>query len=226
MVDILLKILDWSEVWALIIPLIVLFFNRQQPTTLKPIIIYLWLAFILNLSIDIIVLINVYYHKFVMSNNFLYNMHSVVRFVCFGLYFMQLPQASFTNFKKVLAAVSITFIVINFSLLENFFNYNSFSGNLLATEAYILLVYCMLYYLAELKDDSKNLFASPDFWVVTGLSIYVVINFFVFLFYLPMIDVDEDLAVNIWNVHNIAFIIFCLFITKGLYGSHRYKYSV
>jgi len=226
MVDYLLKILAWSEVWALLIPLIVLLFNRRQPTVLKPIIIYLWLAFILNLGIDIIVLINVYYQKFVMSNNFLYNMHSVVRFVCFGFYFMQLPQASFTNFKKVLAAVSITFIVINFSLFENFFNYNSFSGNLLATEAYILLVYCMLYYLAELKDDSKNLFASPDFWVVTGLSIYVVINFFVFLFYLPMIDVDEDLAVNIWNVHNIAFIIFCLFITKAFYGSHRYKYSV
>jgi len=226
MVDYLLKILAWSEVWALLIPLIVLLFNRRQPTVLKPIIIYLWLAFILNLGIDIIVLINVYYQKFVMSNNFLYNMHSVVRFVCFGFYFMQLPQASFTNFKKVLAAVSITFIVINFSLFENFFNYNSFSGNLLATEAYILLVYCMLYYLAELKDDSKYLFASPDFWVVTGLSIYVVINFFVFLFYLPMIDVDEDLAVNIWNVHNIAFIIFCLFITKAFYGSHRYKYSV
>jgi hypothetical protein len=226
MVDYLLKILDWSEVWALIIPLIVLLFNRRQPTILKPIIIYLWLAFILNLSIDIIFLINVYYHKAVMSNNFLYNMHSVVRLVCFSLYFMQLPQATFTKFKKVLATVFLIFLVINFGFFENFFNYDSFSGNLLATEAYLLLVYCMLYYLSELKDDSKNLFKGPDFWVVTGLSIYVVINFFVFLFYLPMIDVDVDLAVNIWNVHNIAFIIFCLFITKGLYGSHRYKYPV
>ena len=226
MVDFLFEILNWSEVWALVIPLIVILFNHRQPTTLKPIIIYLWLAFILNLGIDIILLINVYYHKAIMSNNFLYNLHSVVRFVCFGLYFMQLPQASFTKFKKVLAAVSVIFIVINFSFFENFFNYNSFSGNLLATEAYILLIYCMLYYLSELKDDSKNLFNGPDFWVVTGLSIYVVVNFFVFLFYLPMIDVDEDLAVNIWNVHNIAFIIFCIFITKGLYGSHRHKYSI
>jgi len=226
MVDYLLKILDWSEVWALLIPLIVLLFNRRQPTTLKPIITYLWLAFILNLGIDIILLINVYYEKFVMSNNFLYNMHSIVRFVCFSLYFMQLPQTSFTKFKKVLAAISVLFIIINFGFFENFFNYNAFSGNLLAAEAYILLVYCMLYYLSELKDDSKNLFTGPDFWIVTGLSVYVVINFFVFLFYLPMIDVDIDLAMNIWNVHNIAFIIFCLFIAKGLYGSHRYKYSV
>ena len=102
---------------------------------------------------------------------------------------------------------------------------DSFSGNLLTVEAYLLLVYCMLYYFAELKDD-ENLFNGPDFWVVTGLAIYLVTNFFVFLFYTPMLSVDAKLAVNIWNVHNIAFIIFCLFITKAFYGTVRYQYSV
>ena len=167
-----------------------------------------------------------HFPEWLKTNNPLYNIHSVARFICFSFYFMHLPQASFTKFKKVLAAASVVFLVINFSFFENFFNPDSLSGNLLATEAYLLLVYCMLYYLSELRDDSTNLFKGSDFWVVTGLSIYVVINFFVFLFYLPMIDVDVDLAVNIWNVHNIAFIIFCLFITKAFYGSYRYKYSV
>jgi len=226
MVDYLFKALEWSEVLALLIPLMILLFRRKQPATLKPVIIYLWIAFILNLGIDIITAINIYHHNFDLSNNTLYNIHSVVRFVCFSLYFIQLPQSSFIKVRKVLAAVSLIFVVINFGFFENFFNFDSFSGNLLATEAYLLLIYSMLYYLSELKDDSKNLFIGPDFWVVTGLSIYVVINFFVFLFYLPMIDIDVDLAVNIWNVHNIAFIIFCLFITKALYGSRRYKYSV
>jgi len=225
MTDFLRNILDWSEVWALLIPLAVLLFRRQQPATLRPIIVYLWIAFILNVAIDIIVVINLD-PKSDLSNNPLYNMHSVARFICFSFYFINLPRSSFIKFKKALAAASVLFIVINFGLLENFFNYDSFSGNLLATEAYILLVYCMLYYLSELKDDSENLFNGADFWIVTGLSIYVVINFFVFLFYLPMIDVDRKLAENIWNVHNIAFIIFCLFITKAFYGSNRYKYSV
>ena len=221
MIDYFLKILEWSEVWALLIPLVILLFRRQQPATLKPVIIYLWIVFILNLSIDIITAINIYHHNFDLSNNTLYNIHSVVRFVCFSLYFIQLPQTSFIKFKKVLTLVFLIFVVINFGFFENFFNFDSFSGNLLATEAYLLLIFCMLYYLSELKDDSKNLFNGPDFWVVTGLSIYVVVNFFVFLFYLPMIDVDLDLAVNIWNVHNIAFIIFCVFIAKVY--SHEYE---
>jgi hypothetical protein len=109
---------------------------------------------------------------------------------------------------------------------EDFFDYNYLSGNLLATEAYLLLVYCMLYYLTELRNDQDGIFDTPHFWIVTGLGIYVVVNFFVFLFYLPMISKDIRLAVDIWNVHNLAFIIFCLFLTKAFYGSIRNKYSV
>jgi hypothetical protein len=84
----------------------------------------------------------------------------------------------------------------------------------------------MLYYLTELKGEDDNLFNSAHFWIVTGLCIYVVINFFVFLFYLPMLNFDLHLAVDMWNVHNIAFIIFCFFIAKAFYGNVRYKYTV
>ncbi len=217
--------LDWSEVWALMIPLSVLLFRRQQPSSLRPVIFYLWLGFLINIVIDIIMAINVYLDRVALSNNPLYNIHSVVRFGCFSLYFIHLQKNSFARLKKFLALLAVAFLVINFIFFENFFNAESFSGNLLSVEAYLLLVYCMLYYLAELKDEN-NLFNSPHFWVVTGLSIYVVTNFFVFLFYIPMLNVDIQLAVNIWNVHNIAFIIFCLFIAKAFYGTVRHQYSI
>jgi len=41
-----------------------------------------------------------------------------------------------------------------------------------------------------------------------------------------MLSVDVKLAVNIWNVHNIVFIIFCIFIAKAFYVPVRYQYSV
>lgn len=221
----LLLALDWSEIWALMIPLGVLLVRRQQPAGLKPVIVYLWLALFINIAIDIIMAINLYNKQSDLSNNPLYNLHSITRFACFSIFFIKLTHRSFVNLKKMLTLAAMVFFVVNFIFFEDFFNYNSFSGNLLALEAYLLLVFCMLYYLSELKDDSKNLFDRPDFWVVTGLSIYVVTNFFVFLFYLPMIFIDVNLAVNIWNVHNIAFIVFCIFITKAFYGPVRYKYS-
>jgi len=207
------------------IPLSVLLFRRQQPSSLRPVIVYLWLAFLVNVAIDIIMAINIYSGTQNLSNNPLYNIHSVLRFTCFSFYFIRLQKNSFAQLKKLLALFGLVFLFVNFVFFEDFFNRESFSGNLLTVEAYLLLAYSMLYYLAELKDD-ENLFDGPHFWVVTGLAVYLVTNFFVFLFYMPMITVDVELAINIWNVHNIAFIIFCLFITKAFYGSFRHQYSV
>ena len=225
MEGILRTILDWSEVWAIAIPLIVLQFRKQQHPSLKPIIAYVWLGFLVNVVIDVIMIINIYFDNDYLSNNPFYNIHSIIRFACFSFYFINLQTRSFASFKKMLAIASALFLVFNFTFYEKFFNYNSFSGNLLSLEAYLLLVYCILYYLTELKNDDDELFNTPHFWIVTGLSIYVVINFYVFLFYLPMLYVDKQLAVNIWHVHNIAFIIFCLFIAKAFYGTVRYKFT-
>ena len=179
--------LDWSEVWALVIPLSVLLFRRQQPSSLRPVIVYLWLGFLVNVTIDVIMAINIYLPNNNLSNNPFYNLHSVVRFACFSFYFISIQKKSFTRLKRLLPLLGIGFLIINFIFFENFFNPDSFSGNLLTVEAYLLLVYCMLYYLAELKDD-ENPFNGPHFWIVTGLAIYLVTNFFVFLFYTSHVE--------------------------------------
>ena len=217
--------LDWSEIWAMVIPLSLLLLRRQQPASLRPVVIYVWLGFLINVGIDMIMAINLSWDRVVVSNNPLYNAHSAIRFACFSFYFIHLQKNSFTRLKRSLAFFGFAFLGANFLFFENFFNRDSFSGNLLTVEAYLLLIYCMLYYLAELKDDG-DLFDTPHFWVVTGLAIYLVTNFFVFLFYTPMLNVDVKLAVSIWNVHNIAFIIFCLFLTRAFYGTTRYQYSI
>lgn len=221
----LILALDWSEVWALLIPLFASLINRVHFPSLKPLIVYLWIALILNFIIDVIMGMNIYTDSFLQSNNPLYNIHSIVRFTCFSYYFIHLKQSSFMKLRITVPLFFIVVIFINFIYFEDFFNPDYLSGNLMSAESYLLLVYCMQYYLSELKDDDDNIFRGPDFWIVTGLSIYVVVNFFVFLFYVPMLNTDTKLATNIWDVHNISFIIFCLFITKAIYVPVRNKYT-
>jgi len=218
--------LDWSEVWAPLIPLFALLFKRSQPQFLRPVIVYLVFAFFINLLGDIISDFKNGLPQWLQSNNVLYNVHSIVRFICFSYFFLALKQPSFITVKKILPLFSLLIITINFKYIENFGNPDHLSGNLLATEAYLLLIYCVLYYLAKLRDEDDDLSRGPDFWVATGLSIYVVVNFFVFLFYVPMIDQNSSLADNIWNVHNIAYIILCIFITKAFYEPARYQLTV
>jgi hypothetical protein len=210
--------LNWSEVWALLIPLLILLFvKRQQPPFLKPVINYLWLALILNLSADAIADFKIYLPAWLQSNNFLYNVHSVVRFLCFSYFFIFYRNSGRISLKKILPVLFIAFLIINFSLYENFVNQQHLSGSLLAIESYLLLVYCMHYYLLQLQNEVENWASAKDFWIVTGLSAYVVINFFIFLFYVPMIKESPFLAGKMWDIHNIAYIFFCILIAKAFY---------
>lgn len=211
-------IFDWSEVWALLIPLFQLLKKPKQPGYMTPVIIYLFAALILNLSVDILAEYN-HYHRgeISISNNPLYNIHSLIRFACFSYFFILLRQSFYIKIKKIIPVIFIAFLIIDFGFFEDFFFRNHISGNLFSAEAFLLLVYCMLYYLSKLKDAEGNFSGSKDFWVVTGLSIYVVTNFFVFLFYVPMIKENSHLANNMWDVNNVAYIILCIFITKAFY---------
>jgi hypothetical protein len=222
--NILEPLLDWSEVWAVLMPLSVLYFCRHQPSQVKPVIVYLIFALVLNLVIDVIVALNVYFGEFIKSNNPYYNIQSIIRFGCFSYYFNSLPQSPFPTLRKWLPVLFAAFLLVDFIFIEDFFNYKHLSGNLMAAESYLLLICCLQYYLAELKTEER-IFDSPHFWIVTGLAIYVVVNFFVFLFYVPLLDSDVELAINIWNVHNIAFIILCIFISKGFYVAARREYT-
>ena len=226
MLAILKLIFDWSEVWAPLIPLVFLLFNRKQPRILRPVIAYLVFAFFINVTGDIISDFKSYLPLWLHSNNPLYNVHSVIRFICFSYFFISLRQNYFRSILYILANFLLLLIIINFKYFEDFGNINRLSGNLLSAEAYVLLIYCMLYYLSKLRDEVDDITSGPDFWVVTGLSIYVVINFFVFLFYVPMIDQNPTLADNMWDVHNIAYILLCLFITKAIYEPAGHQFTV
>ena len=224
------EILDWSEVWALLIPLVVLLIYRKQPGYFRPIIIYLCIALAINLLIDvgwrfleiqkIAAKIGLKFNSdipgWLSPNNYLYNIHSIVRFICFSTFFILLKQPFLTQLKKNLPFFSLLLILINFTFFENFFNPKLFSSRLLAAEAGLLLFYCLQYYLYKLLEENAVAKNQKDFWLVMGLSIYVCFNFPYFLLYSTLKLED---AVYWWNFHNISYIILCIFIAKAFYVS-------
>jgi len=224
--NILQEILDWSEVWAPVIPLAVLAKYPKQPGCFKPIIIYLWLALIIDLVIDIGWKFKSHVPAWLKDNNFLYNIHSIVRFTCFSSFFILLNQPFQVKLKKAIPYLALLFLVINFFVFkENFLERDSFSSRLLATEAGLLLAYCLLYFVYQLQDEATQLQRTADFWIVLGLSIYVVLNFFYFLFYKTLIKKGYAKTVEwMWDIHNVTFIILCLFIAQAFYVSRYHRY--
>jgi len=219
LIEIIKKILDWSEVWGLLIPLFFLITSKKQPKSdyLTPVIIYLLLGLVVNCLIDIGYVFKGEIPGWLNPNNYLYNIHSIIRFSCFSHFFVLLNHPYKALIKRMLPFI-YGLGIINFVFIESFVRESSFSSNLLSAEAGLMLFYCLQYYLYKLKDDHFDLKNQPDFWVVTGLSIYVVFNFPYFLLYTYLLDNEHrDFVTQMWYYHNITFIIFCIFIAKALY---------
>lgn len=213
------KILDWSEVWALLIPLAFIVSRKNTFSYLKPVKFYIWVALLLNIAANVIWYRNRFHltlPDLLHSNNFVYNIHSIVRLIQFSWFFILLNQRFMHRVKAILPFLFIILLIINFVFYENFFNYAMLSSRLLATEAALLLFYCLQYYIYLMIDDKGTpLKNQPGFWVVTGLCIYVGVNFFIFLFYNYLLNQNlKVFAVNIWDVHNIVFIILCICMAK------------
>ena len=217
----LTDILDWSEAWAPLIPLAIWVRHRGQPGYLRPVVLYIWAAFVLDLAIDLIWKLRTHISPPWNSNNYLYNVHSLVRFYLFALFFIRLNQPFLVRVKRLVPWLFGLFVVLNFSLSEHFFDYYNLSSRLLAMEAGILLFYCLQYYFYKVKEDEEIGINQPDFWVVTGLGIYVVINFFIFLLYNELTAYDVHFAVDIWTIHNLSYILLQIFLAKALYESTR-----
>lgn len=210
--------LDWSEVWALLIPIS---FIRKQPVLYKPVVYYVWIALSINLLTDFTWKFRTQFPVAFNSNNYLYNLHSIVRLFLFSAFFIGLKQPFLTRVKKAVLILFDVFLIINFGFYENFFNYWMLSSRLLAVEAFLLLFYTLQYYLFKIKQNVDVDIFTPDFWVVTGLGIYMTINFFIFLLYNELTVRLHAFAISLWNVHNISYIIFNLFLSKAFYESGK-----
>ncbi|HEV7782376.1 MAG TPA: hypothetical protein VGO58_13975 [Chitinophagaceae bacterium] len=211
------EITDWSEVWALLIPFFFLFRKGVKPAYLKPVKIYVILALIINIAA---ISIQKFKYEwgfqlgdFWFSNNFLYNIHSVIRLLLFSWFFILLNQRFMHRIKSLIPFGFILFVLINFIFFENFFNRFNLSSRLLATEAALLLFYCLQYYIFLVLEDKGIPFKKqPGIWVVIGLTFYVAASFFIFLFYDYLVIQDEFFAINVWDVHNFFYLALCICI--------------
>lgn len=222
MTSLIHTLLDWSEVWAILIPLPFMLKYKSQPLYMKPIRIFIWLSLILHIAILMIWKYQDHMpYEWLKTNNYLYNIISIVRFFMFSWFFILLNQQYFKKLKMIVPVLFGIFILVNFIFLEDFFYHWSFSSRLISLELGLLLLYCLQYYFLILTEETSEDKRPPSFWVVTGLSIYVVINFPIVLFYQAFLKQFENFAVQIWDITNISFILLCILIAKAFYDSRN-----
>jgi hypothetical protein len=215
--NILQIVIDWSEVWAVLIPLLIFLRYPKQPGHLYPVIVYLWVALVLNTIADCSWYFKDEMPYFLKSNNYIYNLHSILRLICFGVFFTYLKETFLRRGRAALLVISLILITLNFLFAENFWRFDVFSSRLFAFESGLILFYCLQYFIYRLVHNDTLYNKRPEVWIIIGLSVYVIFNFPFFLFYTSLFPLYKEFAVAMWNFHNLTYIICCVFFARALY---------
>ncbi len=229
MAELLRKIFDWSEVWALFIPLTVLLIYKPKSIWVVPVKWYLIIALTLNICIDFIWYVNMYdlfdsRKGDRWNNNIFYNFQSIVRLFFFS-WFFSTQGKQFKQITRIIPVIFLTGTFIFFALSgKSIFIISSY---LMATEAGFLLIYCLWFTNKTIRDDKPAFYTThPPLWVVGGLTLYTAVNFFIFLFYNYLMYHSQKLkeyAASVWDIHNILFILLCTSIAIAFYNERTRK---
>lgn len=211
-------IMDWSEVWGFLIPLAVIMIFRQFKG-MRPIIIYICVALVLNSIATIMQLYNGDMPNWMKNNNVVYNIHSVVRVLFFSWYIGKITPKQFAFIHKTILIVYIVFVVANFSFLESPLD---LSQRLSAAESIVLLFLCLAFFLRSIQDDSlTNWIHQPSFLICFAVTLYEALTFFIFLFIFPIFDSNPTFGAICMNIYQVAFIVFCALLGLALYKSRK-----
>ncbi len=212
-------IINWSEVWSLLIPLIIILLYRPKGNGTKPLVVYVCIAFVLNSIATVMVEYYFSMPEWLKNNNILYNLHSLVRVLCFSWYIITIRQYRFPNILKWLLVVYSVFVIVDFVFFESIFR---LSTSLFAAESIVLLILCFSLFFRLMQDESgTNWLKHPSFLVCTGISLYEVTSFFIFLFFYPLYDKNPAFGDLTLSIHNIMYCILCFILAIVLYRSRK-----
>ncbi len=158
------------------------------------------------------------YQVFDGSNLIIYNTNCVIVFLILSGYFASILQ--FKDTKKIIIGVAVLFLVVLiFNALKFEHIVDQFNSNMYGLAAFIVVVYCFLYYLQNLLNPTKDIVQTVDFWYVTGLLTYYASSFFIFITfnYLMQSNSQYNTGIKIlWPIHNVLFLVMCGYLFKGM----------
>ena len=217
MYTVLKTIRDWSEVWALLIPLLVMLVYPFTGKVMKPVRIYVWTGLVLSLASTIMFVFHKQMPETLKNNNLVYNIHSLVRVILFSWFIIQFSFGRKNNLPRILVIVYLLFT------LWNFINWTSplqFSTLHFIAESIVLLMLCLLFFFRTIRDESTtDWIKQPAFIVCAGLSLYEAVNFFTFLFFETLTRYNLQFLKIAWTIHNITFVVLCIMLALALYSA-------
>ncbi len=206
--------LNWSEVWPLIIALLIFVFFKQR----ENITIIFWLLVISLLLHTVATYISLFTYRVpepYKNNNILYNILAIIKPVMAGLYLLKLKQLQQYKYLKIVFLLFLLFTLFNFLFIESIFTYSS---SMVLAQSAFLLIFTLTFFLDAMIDDEIPLpLSHPAYFICTAIGLSESINFFINLFIFQVFKTSYELSVLTMNISSYAFIIYGLILATGIF---------
>ncbi|HOZ68894.1 MAG TPA: hypothetical protein PLU11_08865 [Chitinophagaceae bacterium] len=206
--------LNWSEVWPLIIALLIFVFFKQR----ENITIIFWLLVISLLLHTVATYISLFTYRVpepYKNNNILYNLLAIIKPVMAGLYLLKLKQLQQYKYLKIVFLLFLLFTLFNFLFIESIFTYSS---SMVLAQSAFLLIFTLTFFLDAMIDDEIPLpLSHPAYFICTAIGLSESINFFINLFIFQVFKTSYELSVLTMNISSYAFIIYGLILATGIF---------
>lgn len=216
----LLQVLDdWLEVWPIVIPLIIILIYRPKEPQIRPLIIYIYIAFVLNLAATLVIAFFYSLPLSLRNNTYLYNIHAVVRVMFFSWYIFSIR---WQNKMNVLVSILTAFLIFTVIHFWRFFSLMEFSNILHSLEAVLLIALCALFFLNIINDDSeKDWMSEPSLLICIGIGIFETVALFIYLFFYELSNKDHDFGKITMTIRKLSYLILCIMIGIAMLKTMR-----
>lgn len=222
MLNLLKEISSWGEIAGIIIPLIIIIIYKPKGGKNRPLVLYVIIAFMLNLIIVAIAKNEGRYTFIPASNLLFYNIHSVVKVFFFGWYLSTFHSLRSSQLIKIIVPAFLLFAVINFIFWQPI---DAFSERIANIETILLLIFCSSFFISTIIDNSDTIWMNkPVFMVCASINFYAALNFFVFLFF-NYLNVEEEQKTYLLSILLIIFafsyMILCVILAIAIKGNRK-----
>lgn len=147
--------------------------------------------------------------------------YTIIEFMMISCFFVKVLDRFYKNYIVGTAFIFSVACIINAIYIQNPFSYNSYSRPVAAG---IIILYCMLYFLAESKQSTEtHIMKHSRSWIVTGLLIYFCSSIFYFAFLnLLNSSTKPDLYFLMGKIHASLVLIMYILFSQGFL---LYKYE-
>ncbi len=209
------EIIHWSEVWSLIIPLIIYIFRPANPYKIQPVIWFIVIALVCAVFATFISQIGQNLPRQYRNNGIAYNLVAIVKVLILGRFLIRQPQMQKFRYLHYLILFYIVLGISIFAFGASPFDLNRY---LLAATSIVMLAICLTFFLNTILDDEYN--PSESNWlflICTGIAVYEVINFFIYLFLFELYMTNEPFSRATSVIFEYSHIISNAFVLLGIY---------